>query len=233
MVPQTTSAGMPDPEAARVARDRLAAFARSLTAPPGRPPDALTELVGRSFGTELLRALLTRQAAGSLGAGGARRLPLAPPVPPLAVSPVVTGRPARAGDPASSAGLRPLAARPREDEIIRRAAARAGVDEEFLTALRKIENGGPGREFGVLSVPAPTYEAQARVAAESVRRSRERFEATGASAVDPATGRYTEAFVRFFSSRYAPVGASNDPAGLNRHHAGNLVRRYAQLTRLA
>jgi hypothetical protein len=42
--------------------------------------------------------------------------------------------------------------------------------------------------------------------------------------VDPVTGRYTDEFMRFFSGRYAPVGAANDPGGLNRHHAGNLLR---------
>jgi hypothetical protein len=98
----------------------------------------------------------------------------------------------------------------------------------LLRALRRAENGGPGREFGVLSVPAPTYGAQARVAAESIRRSAERFERTGRSAVDPTTGRYTTGFIEFFSRRYAPVGAANDPTGLNRYHARNLIRLYAQ-----
>jgi hypothetical protein len=35
-------------------------------------------------------------------------------------------------------------------------------------------------------------------------------------------------FIRFFSNRYAPVGAANDPNGLSQHHARNLIRLYAQ-----
>jgi hypothetical protein len=112
--------------------------------------------------------------------------------------------------------------------LIRDAASRASVDPRFLGALRRAENGGPGREFGVLSVPAPTYEDQVRLAAASIRRNVERFEATGRVAVDPAIGRYSEEFIRFFSNRYAPVGAANDPTGLNQHHARNLIRLYAQ-----
>jgi hypothetical protein len=81
----------------------------------------------------------------------------------------------------------------------------------------------------VLSVPAPTYEDQARVAAESVRRSVERFERTGRAAIDPGTGLYTDEFISFFSSRWAPVGVANDPTGLNRHHARNLMRLYARV----
>jgi hypothetical protein len=115
-----------------------------------------------------------------------------------------------------------------EKELIRDAASRAAVDPRFLGALRRAENGGPGREFGVLSVSAPTYEDQVRVAAASIRRNVERFEATGRAAIDPATGRYTEDFIRFFSNRYAPVGAANDPSGLNQHHARNLIRIYGQ-----
>ena len=35
-------------------------------------------------------------------------------------------------------------------------------------------------------------------------------------------------FIRFFSNRYAPVGAANDPNGLSQHHARNLIRLCAQ-----
>jgi hypothetical protein len=77
-------------------------------------------------------------------------------------------------------------------------------------------------------VPAPTFDDQARIAAESVRRNIERFEKTGGRAIDPTSGRYTDEFIRFFSARWAPVGATNDPTGLNRNHVGNLTRLYAK-----
>jgi hypothetical protein len=102
------------------------------------------------------------------------------------------------------------------------------VDPALLVALRAAENGAPGREFGVLSVPAPGLEAQARVAANTVRNTLARFAAQGGTAVDPATGRYTPAFLRFLSARYAPLGADNDPHGLNRSHAANLIALYTR-----
>ncbi len=113
-----------------------------------------------------------------------------------------------------------------ELEVIGREARRAEIDPTLLVALRRVENGGVGREFGVLSVPAPTLDDQARVAANTIRNTMARFEREGGRAADPLTGRYTQDFVRFFSARYAPLGADNDPAGLNRHHAENLLALY-------
>jgi len=92
-----------------------------------------------------------------------------------------------------------------------------------LVALRKTENGGPGREYGVLSLPAPTYEKQLEIAGNSLRNSEMRARKAGLRTRD-ALGFYTEDFLLFFSARWAPVnGATNDPHGLNRHHAANLA----------
>lgn len=94
-----------------------------------------------------------------------------------------------------------------------------------LVALRKTEGGGPGNEFGVLSVgSADTFDEELDVASRSLRNHVGRYErAAQARAYDPLTGLYTEAFLRHFSARYAPIGAENDPRGLNAHHADNLV----------
>lgn len=118
---------------------------------------------------------------------------------------------------------------PAEAEVVAREAKRAGVDPALLAALRRTENGGPGREFGVLSVHAPGLEEQARVAANTIRNTAARFQRLGGEAVDPTSGRYTEAFLRFFSARYAPVGAANDPNGLNRFHVANLIAAYRRM----
>lgn len=97
-----------------------------------------------------------------------------------------------------------------------------------LVALRHVENGGPGREFGVLSVPAPTYAEQLHVAATSLRNQERRL-----PRVDPTItprspdGFFTPEFLRAFSARWCPVNAENDPTGLNANHADNLVRRAA------
>lgn len=92
-----------------------------------------------------------------------------------------------------------------------------------LVALRKVENGGDGRQFGVLTVPAPTFEDQLEVAARSIRNHVERCRVKGLRVYDPVTGLFTEEFLRDFSQRWAPLGAGNDPNDLNAHHAGNLV----------
>jgi hypothetical protein len=109
--------------------------------------------------------------------------------------------------------------------LILHAARTMGVPAAALVALRVVENGRPGREFGVLSVPAPTYEDQVLVAARSFRNAEQRF---GEAARD-VHGHYTEDFLRHFSARWAPIGAENDPDNLNSNHANNLVAAYAQL----
>lgn len=188
------------------------------TRPTASPDDGLSEAVRRSFRLTLLEAL-RRAPRPEAGPAAAPSLPGA--APPLSAGDGVEA-PADAGPAPGTPGD--------VTAVIKETAGRAGIDGRFLQALRRVENGGAGREFGVLSVPAPTYEDQARVAAESVRRNVERFErATGRDAVDPVSGQYTEEFIRFFSTRWAPIGADNDPTGLNRYHARNLIRIYAQL----
>jgi len=222
------------PEAAsRIAAARLLELYRA-SAARGVARDPLAGAVEMSFRARLLDALAQRSAARPASAPPA--LPASPPaaIGDRLLSPEEAAAPAALEEPEASAAVLPSVPRGpagtgREAEVIRRVAERSGVDCEFLTALRQIENGGPGREFGVLSVPAPTLDDQARIAAETVRRNVERFELRGGTAVDPASGRYTEEFVRFFSGRYAPIGVANDPTNLNRHHAGNLSRRYSQL----
>jgi hypothetical protein len=155
-----------------------------------------------------------------------------PALPPVtsAFAPPVPSAAAPDGSPTAPPGSSvPVPTSPADEAgTIASHARREAVDERFLRALRRAENGRPGREFGVLSVPAPTFDDQARIAAGSVRRSIERFEKAGGRAIDPATGRYTDEFIRFFSARWAPVGAANDPTGLNRYHARNLARLYAK-----
>src|SRR5271168_661210 len=54
--------------------------------------------------------------------------------------------------------------------LIKAEAARQGTDfiVGILWAIRLAENGSAGREFGVLSVSAPTYAEQLHMAANSV-----------------------------------------------------------------
>lgn len=219
--------GAPESHVPRVDAQRLSLALQTL-APKPRSGDGLAETLQRSFRLTLLEALNRSAPPNSTPLSGAST---AAPRPDTAAfqtgegTAPVTGL-KRHGGP--SWGAEKLVA-DGELELIQKAAERAGIDPRFLRALRLVENGGPGREFGVLSVPAPSYEDQARIAATTINRNLERFKRAGGQPVDPLSGRYTEEFVRFFSSRYAPVGADNDPSGLNRYHARNLARLYAQL----
>lgn len=82
----------------------------------------------------------------------------------------------------------------------------------LLLAIRAQENGGEGREWGVLSVPAATCEAQARVCARSIINNNERWYHAGMPGE----------FVEFMGERWAPTGAENDPKGLNKNWAPNV-----------
>jgi hypothetical protein len=187
---------------------------------PSAPGDhPLLEIAQRSFRLALLEALDKIPVPS-------KPVPDQRPAAPTAVVPPAAAQPAPPPLPPVGTEF-PSPRSIDERAVIQRTAEHAAIDPAFLRALRRAENGGPGREFGVLSVPAPTYEDQARVAAESIRRNIERFEQSGGTATD-SSGRYTKEFIEFFSSRYAPVGAANDLTRLNRHHAGNLVRLYAQ-----
>lgn len=198
-----------------------------------RETHELSGLSEAAFRTIMLEALLGPARAGQVGSAD----PVAeaadagpdPPTAPAAEAPPPDAPPAAAVPRASAA---PVAAAvpPGEADVIAREAGRTGTDPALLAAIRKAENGRPGREFGVLSVAAPTLDAQARVAANTVRNTLLRYAQQGGQAVDPASGRYTEGFLRYLSARYAPIGAANDPLGLNRSHAANLIALYRRVS---
>ena len=115
-----------------------------------------------------------------------------------------------------------------EQQTIFQVAAEVGVPACFLAAIRIAENGGPGREFGVLSEHADTYEAQCRVAALSVRNNAYRYVARFKEWPVAKDGGLSEAFTKFMAARWAPVGASNDPGNLNAHWVGNVWSAYTE-----
>ena len=113
-----------------------------------------------------------------------------------------------------------------EQAVILRTAAEVGVPATFLAAIRIAENGRAGREFGVLSEAADTYEAQARVAALSIRNNQYRYVLRFKEWPTDAQGGLSEAFTKFMAQRWAPVGAGNDPGNLNAHWPRNVFRAY-------
>ena len=114
-----------------------------------------------------------------------------------------------------------------EQAVILRTAAEIGVPAAFLAAIRIAENGRAGREFGVLSEAADTYEAQARIAALSVRNNQYRFVARFKEWPTDVQGGLSEAFTKFMAQRWAPRGVENDPNDLNAHWPKNVWRVYS------
>jgi hypothetical protein len=115
--------------------------------------------------------------------------------------------------------------------MIRAAALAHGVDAFFLAAIRQAENGGPGKEFGVLTIKAPTYSEQLEAACATVRnrmverppRLRVRLLKSGISRLC-----LNDDWIGWFASRWAPLGAANDPHELNPHWVDNVCALYAR-----
>lgn len=92
--------------------------------------------------------------------------------------------------------------------------ANQGELAPVVAAIRYAENGGEGREYGVLHPRVkPTYRSQAGWAAATVQKNYDRWDGSKS-----ALG-----FVEFLGSRYCPVGADNDPNGLNSHWVTNVT----------
>ena len=104
----------------------------------------------------------------------------------------------------------------------------------ILLAIRRAENGRPGREFGILHPrcsaamrrrPAETLDIQAGWAAATIIKNRDRWANAGKPkrtwADDGADG-----FIFFLADRYCP--ASVDPAG-NKHWKKNVSYYYKKL----
>lgn len=124
-----------------------------------------------------------------------------------------------------------LAARLPEEEqtVIFRTAAEIGVPATFLAAIRLAENGRAGREFGVLSEEASTYDSQARICALSIRNNTYRFvEKHDRWPIDAATGTLGMTFVNFMAARWAPRGVENDPNDLNAHWPKNVWKYFTE-----
>lgn len=97
----------------------------------------------------------------------------------------------------------------------------------ITAAIRYAENGGSGREYGILHPRVkPTYRSQAGWCAATVQKNWDRFIADGGSTDDIA------GYIRFLGARYCPVGADNDPHGLNKHWVGNVVSHYSTILTL-
>ena len=85
----------------------------------------------------------------------------------------------------------------------------------IVASIRYAENGGKGKEYGILHPRVkPTYRSQAGWCAATVQKNYDRW---------VKAGRKGE-FIAFLGARYCPVGADNDPNGLNKHWVGNVTK---------
>jgi hypothetical protein len=124
-----------------------------------------------------------------------------------------------------------------QDELalIKIATARYGVDWHFVAAIRKAEGGGPGREFGVLSVKAPTYSTQLEVCCQSARHRLVEYDADNQTLElhETPDGKqtvvYHRDFIAWFGAIWAPNGAANDPTELNHNWSKNVGYWYLHL----
>lgn len=123
-----------------------------------------------------------------------------------------------------------------EVQAIAAAAAKYNVDPLLIMAIRRAEHGGPGREFGVVSEPAPSYALQLAVCCESVRNALTGYPGNPLcrSVRTTLISRviYTTAFLSYFTDRYCPINADNDPTNLNRNYSHNVRAIYHDLISL-
>ena len=91
----------------------------------------------------------------------------------------------------------------------------------IVAAIRYAENGRAGREYGILHKRCPnTYRAQAGWCAATVQKNYDRW---------VKGGRKGEYLV-FLAKRYCPIGADNDPNGLNHNWLGNVRKLRKRFT---
>ena len=92
----------------------------------------------------------------------------------------------------------------------------------IVAAIRHAENGRAGREYGILHPKAlgKSYRTQAGWCAATVQKHHDRWTKAGRK------GDFLESLAR----RYCPVGADNDPTGLNRHWLKNVRHWRSRIT---
>jgi hypothetical protein len=80
--------------------------------------------------------------------------------------------------------------------------------KRLVCAIRTAENGGKGREFGVLHPKANTYRKQAGWCAFICHRRYQEW-------LERKKNGSSSKFLVYLANRYAPKGAANDPLLLN------------------
>lgn len=103
------------------------------------------------------------------------------------------------------------------------------VPSVLLAAIRLAENGRITRAFGILSIPdCDTYGEEILYCAQTIKNNFERFRKAFPEIPlwEPGTKKLSIQYIQFLANRYAPIGAANDPAGLNMNWFKNVSRVY-------
>lgn len=113
---------------------------------------------------------------------------------------------------------------------IEQAAANYGVDPYFIAAIRHAENGAAGLEFGDEAARGGTYWAQLIGACATVRNKLVEYIGNPFDLAQSGPVKrlvYSKGFIAWFANKYAPVGAVNDPNGVNVNWPNNAMLAYA------
>lgn len=84
-------------------------------------------------------------------------------------------------------------------------------NEEICKAIRKAEGNS---NYGIISVKCSSESECRKVCLRTIRNNRKRYAKVEQS--------YSGDFVHFLATRYAPIGAGNDPKGLNKNWEKNV-----------
>lgn len=80
---------------------------------------------------------------------------------------------------------------------------------QWVESIHKAEGND---NYGIISISCESKEECRKICANTVRNNYKRWQRSG----------QTITFLQFLQRRFAPVGASNDPTGLNRNWASNV-----------
>jgi hypothetical protein len=90
------------------------------------------------------------------------------------------------------------------------------TNEQYADAIYLAEGGVNAKKpYGILSVKCETEQECRKICINTVRNNKRRFKSYGHNDYN----RYIE----FLASRYAPIGAKNDPQNLNRNWIKNVT----------
>lgn len=87
------------------------------------------------------------------------------------------------------------------------------TDEQIADAIYQAEGGPKAKApYGILSIKVEGEQEARRICLNTIRNNRVRF---------ANQNKFTD-YIEFLASRYCPIGATNDPLGLNKNWVKNV-----------